>query len=98
MKNINKEKRDKTKIRVGNFVTAKVGKINDIIREGEIIRMRKYLVAYVQASSLKLPCNSIYFLLSSYLATTGVYCSFSGALLFLEYDKHKATPYHVDHC
>ena len=34
MKRRNKEKRDKTKIRVGNFVTAKVGEIDEKIREG----------------------------------------------------------------
>ena len=50
------------KIRVGTLVTVKVGEIDEKIREVESISMKKY-----QAYNLKLPCNSIYLLLSYFL-------------------------------
>ena len=49
----NEVKRDKTKIRVGDFVTVKIRDIDEKIKEGKIRRMRKD-----QASALQLHCNS----------------------------------------
>ena len=58
-KNKNEAKRDKTKIRVGNFMMVKVGDIDDKIRERKNRRMKKD-----QASDLKLLCNSHLFAVS----------------------------------
>ena len=57
-------------------MTVKVGDIDKNIREGESIRVSKELLACVQASTLQLPCNFIYLMLSYYLAATRGSCRF----------------------
>ena len=62
-------------------MTVKIGDTGEKTGEGEIIRMRKKLVACLQASALQNPCNYIYLVLLSYLTSSRGYCIFLGRLV-----------------